>query len=211
MNVLTELREFLSDLLRLAEGAGGDNSGSVALATAAYIFMGLGLYAMAQKRCISRPWLAWIPIGNLWLLSCLSDQYFYLTRGKDQSRRRSILIYSLVAVGSAVLIAILGTVLYLSGVFATLHPGDIFSFDSSASVAVLFLLLLAVESAGFMVAVKVIYCISLYHIFCSCDPSKKKLYATAGIIASCLGIDLVGAILLYICREKEAGMPPRIR
>jgi hypothetical protein len=31
-----------------------------------------------------------------------------------------------------------------------------------------------------------------------------------GIVGACLGISILPAILVFICREKEEGMPPRI-
>lgn len=36
-----------------------------------YILMSLGLYGMAMNKGLENPWLAWIPIGNLYILGKL--------------------------------------------------------------------------------------------------------------------------------------------
>ena len=67
--------------------------GVVPLVTLAiYVFTALSLYTIAQRRGLHCPWLAWIPVANLWLMGSLSDQYRYLTLGqvKHKRRRKSI-------------------------------------------------------------------------------------------------------------------------
>ena len=39
-----------------------------------YVAQGLGFSAMAKNRGIERPWLAWVPMANTWLLGRISDQ-----------------------------------------------------------------------------------------------------------------------------------------
>lgn len=36
-----------------------------------YVLMALGLMTMAQKRGIDNPWMAWIPVANLWIVGKL--------------------------------------------------------------------------------------------------------------------------------------------
>lgn len=43
----------------------------VVIAIIGYILMALGLYTMAKNRGIENPWLAWIPIANLYILAKL--------------------------------------------------------------------------------------------------------------------------------------------
>ncbi|MCX7708596.1 MAG: hypothetical protein N2484_01975 [Clostridia bacterium] len=43
----------------------------VIIGIVAYVLMALGLYTMAKNRGIENPWLAWIPIANLYILAKL--------------------------------------------------------------------------------------------------------------------------------------------
>ena len=57
-----------------------------------YILNGLGFYALAKRRGIPHPGLAWVPIGGgRWILGSLSDQYAFLTRGVSQYRRHILM------------------------------------------------------------------------------------------------------------------------
>lgn len=38
-----------------------------------YVLMALGLYRMAENKGIDNPWLAWVPIGNLWVLGAIVE------------------------------------------------------------------------------------------------------------------------------------------
>ncbi len=41
-----------------------------------YVFFGIALYKIAQRRNIENPWLAWVPIANYYLLGQVVDQIF---------------------------------------------------------------------------------------------------------------------------------------
>ena len=60
---------------------------SYAVSIALYVLQALGLYAIAQRRGIARAWLAWVPIGNLWLLASIADDFKQKTRGKQRKLR----------------------------------------------------------------------------------------------------------------------------
>ena len=47
----------------------------LALAVVMYVFQSLGLYTMAKRRGIKCYGLAWVPIGNLWIMGKLADQF----------------------------------------------------------------------------------------------------------------------------------------
>ena len=56
-----------------------------------WILGSVGLYKVAKRRGIAHAWLAWLPIGNHWILGCVSDQYQHLVLGKVTSRRKILL------------------------------------------------------------------------------------------------------------------------
>ena len=66
---------------------------------AIYVFTALSLYTIARRRGISAPWLAWVPVANLWVLGSLSDQYRYLTQGQMKHKRIALLVWRCVSYG----------------------------------------------------------------------------------------------------------------
>ena len=63
----------------------------VFLTIGAYVFSSLALYTVAQRRGLNKPWLAWVPVVNCWILGSLSDQYRYVVRGENKSKRKIFL------------------------------------------------------------------------------------------------------------------------
>jgi hypothetical protein len=63
----------------------------MAFGVISYIFSSKGMYAIAKRRGIEKPWLAWVPVGNMWLLGCISDQFRSLAYGEYTNRRRKLL------------------------------------------------------------------------------------------------------------------------
>lgn len=49
----------------------------VILALAAYVYMAIAMYTTAKKLKTSNAWLAWIPIGNLVLLSKMAQMHWW--------------------------------------------------------------------------------------------------------------------------------------
>ena len=61
------------------------------LAIVMYILQSLGIYTIAQRRGIKHPWMAWLPVTNLWILGSISDQYRYVALGQVRNRRKVLL------------------------------------------------------------------------------------------------------------------------
>ena len=64
---------------------------SFLLSVGTYVLTALGLYTIAQRRGINKPWLAWIPVVNVWTLGCISDQYRYVVKGEKKSKRKVLI------------------------------------------------------------------------------------------------------------------------
>ena len=62
------------------------------LFAALHVLYGCGLYTVAKRRLIRNAWVALIPFACVWTLGCLSDQYRYVTRGQERSRRHVLLM-----------------------------------------------------------------------------------------------------------------------
>ena len=215
MDLMTGLEQLLQQLGQFFERFDHMNInfdfGTGAAGVAAYIFMALGLYAIARNRQIKNPWLAWVPVGNLWLLGSIADQYRYCTTGEDPRRRKRMLTLGIV---EAALVPVVVTVLICGAVLAFVVGNVTYQSAGAgamAVVAVLVLLLAVVAIALAVVGImlQVQRCYAYYELFSSCVPQRKKLYSALSIVASCLGTDLVAAIFIFLCRDKEEGMPPR--
>jgi hypothetical protein len=206
---MEELGRLIPELLQKLQGVNINfNFGSSAVTVAAYIFMALGLFGMAQNRGLKNPWLAWIPVANLWLLGCISDQYHYVTRGKECNRRTKLLTLKILEAGIlALFLCVCGCLLLLTVTTRAsgFHNGGVSTMVLLAAVFTLSILGLLVVA----VLLQIQKCRGYYDIFASCVPRQKNLYATWSIIASCLGVELVAAILIFTCRNQEKGMPPR--
>jgi len=56
-----------------------------------YILQSLGIYTIAQRRGIRNPWMAWLPVTNMWILGSIADQYRYVACGQIRNRRKVLL------------------------------------------------------------------------------------------------------------------------
>ena len=213
MTSIQNLETLLPELLKnLGNVKFSWNANTFLFTLAAYVFMALGLYTIARKRNLKSPWLAWIPVADLWLLGCISDQYHYVTKGREFRRRNRLLglciarlILSWITVIMAVACAIGLAGAFLSGNPAALGAGVILLVVMAVLCLLLFVAFLVVS-----VILLIQRCYALYDLFCSCEIQNKTLYSVLSILGTCLGIHLFPAVCVFICREKEEGMPPRI-
>ena len=168
----------------------------IAFAVVAYILTGKSLSAIARRRGIEKPWLAWVPVGCDWLLGCISDQYRYVTYGEESNRRKKLLWYN---IGLWSIVAVMMTGATLMVIMAAVGA-------SENAVLVPGMLLFIPYFAMFplIVLYSILYYKSYYDLFRSCDPDKSLVYLLVSIFAS-----FPLPFFLYSCRDKDLGMPPR--
>lgn len=150
-----------------------------------------GLYKIARRRGIYNAWLAWIPVGRLWVIGCISDQYKYLKDGNKQNRRSLLLWLEL---SKHIL-----TVLYYVGVAVmALNP------DLSGAIVMAGLWSFAeIAVAAISITQAVFVYIAYYNLFKSCDPDNATVYLVLGILFS-----ICMPIFVFASRKKDKGMPP---
>ena len=174
------------------------------ISIAVYVFTALGLYTLAQRRGLRNPWLAWIPVANVWILGSLSDQYRYVVRGQVRSKRKVLLTLNIIS-------AVMGLVMTVVIVAAVVRW--VFSFQAGASEteivnailgSVMGVLALCVPWAGVAIASAVLSYMALYDIYTSCDPANNTVYLVLSIL-----FGFTQAIFLFLCRNRDDGMPPR--
>ncbi len=177
-----------------------------AVSIAMYVLQSLGLYTIAKRRGIHKPWLAWIPVGNVWTIGCISDQYQYVSKGKSTNRRKVLLALSIVAVVGA--IAILGNAFSMLG--WVLSNMDALEYMSDAQILNEMLgRILSVAGIGLIIGIIAIVMavfeyIALYDLYRSSSPENATLYLLLSIFVS-----VTMPFFVFSCRNKDGGMPPR--
>lgn len=162
---------------------------------AAYILTALAVYKVSSRRGLKNPWLAWVPVVNCWLLGSLSDQYQYVVKGENKSKRKWLLVLNILKAALASMLTVLAVV-----TVGTL----IVSHHSDAMGAVVAVLGLAMPLIAVTIALCVIRYMALYDVYRSMDPANAVLYLVLSILFS-----PTEPFFLFFNREKDLGMPPR--
>ena len=148
-----------------------------------YVLTGISLYSLAKRRGIERPWLAWVPGMNFYILGCISDQYQAIVRGKNKNKRTALFLLMLVE-----LVA-----------FCLMHIAAP-SGEAAGSMAPFLLIFVPAWCAG--AAVVVISFIALYDLYVSCDPANAVVFLVLSIVLA-----VTQPIFLFVCRKKDLGFP----
>ena len=193
MGYVLELEE---ELLMLLPGLiSGIPSGLFGIA--AYILTALAIYTISCRRGLRHPWLAWVPVANVWLLGSLSDQYQYVVKGETKSKRKWLITLN-----------ILKAVLWLLLIILTIvAAGMLIANESAQTIGLLVALLgLLLPFAAVTIGACVIRYMALYDVYRSLDPSNAVLYLVLSILFS-----PTEPFFLFFNRDKDLGMPPRKR
>ena len=193
MGYIFELEE---ELLMLLPGLiSGVPSGLFGIA--AYILTALAIYRISCRRGLNNPWLAWIPVVNCWLLGSLSDQYQYVVKGENKSKRKWLIVLNILKSVLMTLVVILAVV--TAGSLFADHPSEVIGL-------VVALLGLVVPLVAVTIALCVVRYMALYDVYRSLDPANAVLYLVLSILFS-----PTEPFFLFFNREKDLGMPPRKR
>ena len=173
-----------------------------ALVFVQYILQAVGLCTVARRRGIRHAWLSWLPIGNNWLLGCISDQYQYVVKGSNKRKRVALLVLSL-------LVTALGV--WLTAGWIQLIREIAMRYQEVLLQAPMDLVL---DAVGLMGLLLVLWCVSvaflvvkltaLYQLYASCVPGDRVVYLLLSIF-----LDGCTPILVFTCRRWDLGMPAR--
>ena len=154
---------------------------------AIFLFRAYSLHRIARRRGIRHAWLAWVPAGSDWILGNLADQYRYVAGGSVKNRRLPVLLLSIVMT-------------VYSGYTCVTSAGtltmDLWAMMEQTDVP---MILWAVS-----LALTVLRCVCLYDLYSSCMPRYNTLYTVLGLV-----FGFLEPVFLFVCRDKEEGMPPR--
>ena len=174
------------------------------LSIASYVLTALALYTIARRRGLRRPWLAWIPVADSWLLGSLSDQYRYVVKGEHKSKRKILLFFRVLI--TIMWISLMGLLVRLcfhavGGVFwGAMSDERMFQILHQA----MNLLVLCLPLMGISIAYAVFRYMALYDIYKSLDPDNCVLFLVLSIL-----FGITEPFFLFFSREKDGGMPPR--
>lgn len=192
-----------SDLEELLSAVSGWSTLPSLVSLAVYIFSALGLYTIAQRRGLRNPWLAWIPVANVWILGSLSDQYRYVVRNEVRSKRKVLLTLEIIAavlrlvLTAAAIVTVARSIAYIGMATPDRLVEEILG-------TLMGMLVLCLPLLGVDIAKAVLYYMALYDVYTSCAPQDNVVYLVLSIL-----FGFTRAIFLFLCRNRDDGMPPR--
>jgi len=168
-----------------------------------YVFRAISLYTIAQRRGLNHPWLAWVPVGFEWLLGSVSDQYQYLVKERNTSRRKLMLCFSIITLLSGLVVFVIAVAMVVRLVISApmMTEAQIAQMILGPVMTVLvFSMILSVIA----IVLLVFRCISMYDLYRSCQPDNAVLYLVLGIF-----FNFLEPVFVMLVRKKDEGMPPR--
>ena len=171
---------------------------------ALYVLRALGLYSIAKRRGINHPWMSWVPVLDLWVVGCISDQYQYVVNGKVRNKRKWLLGLSIAMAVLYIVFAVLIGVAVFGAV-----GGMTGSMSDNQLVATLLgpvmgLVVGLIPLVGIAIAVMAIRYVAMYDLYTSCSPQNNVLFLVLSIFFT-----VTEPFFLFFIRNKDEGMPPR--
>ena len=175
------------------------------VSVATYVLTALGLYTIAKRRGIEKPWLVWIPVVNVWTLGCISDQYRYVVKGENKSKRKVLLGLEIAMAVCMIVFMVLIVISVVDIVGMTMgssmdEPAMLMSMLGSLGGA----FLMFIPIFGISIAYTIIYYMVLYDVYTSCDPNNNVTFLVLSILFS-----ITMPFFIFFNRKKDLGMPPR--
>lgn len=177
---------------------------SMLLSIASYVLTAMALYTLAKRRGLNHPWLAWIPVVNCWILGSLSDQYRYVVKGENKSKRKVLLTLSIVSSCLALVMAAVAIAMVVNMVTAAMGGASEMAILSSITGPLMGVAGMSLPIFGVAIAYAVVYFMALYDVYKSMDPGNCVLFLVLSII-----FNVTEPFFLFFNRNKDLGMPPR--
>ena len=175
-----------------------------AFGIAAYVLRALGLYTIAKRRGINHPWMGWVPVLDLWVLGCISDQYQYVVKGKDKNKRKWLLGLNIaLAVIYIVFVVFCGIAVagVVTGTTGGLREDQLLTTLMGPATGLVICLIPLVIIA---IASTVIRYVAFYDLYTSCSPQNNVLFLVLSIFFT-----VTEPFFVFFIRNKDDGMPPR--
>ena len=180
----------------------------MAYAVVSYILGSKGMYAIAARRGIPNPWMAWIPVACNWTLGSISDQYQLRKYGQDPNLRKTLLIFSIIT-GSSMAGSSFGSFsvnLNLNNMSEISGPTFMPELPEALRIVLVVLavvvLFIAIGALVLSIIQTVLQYKAYYSLYASCKPQLAVLFLVLSIVTP------AGPFLTYACRNSDEGLPP---
>ena len=183
---------------------------------AMYVLQALGMYRIANRRGIPNPWLAWIPVAQMWTLGSISDQYQYVAKGKVKNRRKILLGLQIAMAVCGILIVVMAILFTASAVQTELTEMSVnmdmglnievsnADIDMGGVGAVIGMVVVYLAMFAIAIVMMVFTYIACYDLFASCHPDNAAMFLVLSIF-----FNVTLPFFIFAVRNKDLGMPPR--
>ena len=174
---------------------------------AVFILQAFGLYSLSKNTGYDKPWLAFIPVANSYVLGHLSDEANLRTKGKRTNNRKLLLGLHIGLAAFVLLLAVL-LIAIIASADASMYSYsynyyDGYNYHYNASmlpmtllpILLLFIVPLAIVTAVFTY-------IALYPIYKAYAPENAEMYLVLSILVS-----PALQIILFCLRNKSMAAP----
>ena len=177
---------------------------SVLLSIASYVLSSMALHTIAKRRGLNKPWLAWVPVVNCWILGSLSDQYRYIVKGENKSKRKILLTLKILAACLSLVLIVSVVMMAINAAGTIMRRGNDAAILSAILGPMMGLAGLSLPIAGIAIACAVVRWMALYDVYKSLDPGNCVLFLVLSIL-----FGITEPFFLFFNRNKDLGMPPR--
>ena len=167
---------------------------------AMYLLEAVGLYGMAKRSGISRPWRGFVPFANTFLFGKIAEKY--RRRDGKRSAKFSVLLLVFEVLTLIFSITTMAFVISMISVLATSYNDS--ELNASIVVPMIAMLACCFVLIGVLIAYVVIYYVALWRIFTAFDYNNATVYFVLSIVFSFLG-----PIFLFVLRNKQPVFDPR--
>ena len=169
-----------------------------------YVLRAAGVYTIAKRRGINNPWMSWIPVVDLWVLGCISDQFQYVVKGKEKNKRKWMLGLNIaLVVVYIVFFVILGVT--ISSIIVTAAGGMGADAVLEAILGpVATMMICIIPKVALAIALTVIRYVAMYDLYTSCNPQNNVLFLVLSIF-----FNVTEPFFVFFNRNGDEGMPPR--
>lgn len=180
----------------------------MAAGIAMYVLHSLGMYTIAKRRGISNPFLAWIPVAQLWILGSIADQYDEAEKGVKKKSRVLLLVLEIAMYACLAFFYVIAFIFMIIIIMAGVAEGTYeysYGYDNIAVLMAVFGIAFVLFFGAIMVlaiVLSVFMYIAYYKLFKSCRPDSAVLFLVLSII-----IPFCLQICVFICRKDDRGMP----
>ncbi|MDO4608412.1 MAG: hypothetical protein Q4B40_04390 [Clostridia bacterium] len=166
-----------------------------------YVMTSLSLMTIAKRRAVQNPWLAWVPVGNYWVLGAIITEY----DGRNGIKRRwdKVLLTLGIIFGACVVIFFIATIIFVVfAIGAQERPSLVGINVGAAAAAGIWFFAAYIALILCSVAVSFIALVCYYKLFESTVPEKALKYFLLSFLCP-----FAAPICLFLCRNKGYEVP----